>query len=129
MTYLVEITGVIQGSPAYRAGICKGEFLVSMNQHKVRDVLDYMYYAAETDVHLIIENQGQQREIRIRKDEYDDLGLEFASFLMDNKQSCKINACSASLTRCLPECVKRFILKMMMPVCRFCRGIMSRSRI
>ena len=92
MNNLVEITGVIQGSPAYRAGIRRGEFLVSMNQHKVRDVLDYMYYAAETDVHLIIEHQGEQREIRIRKDEYDDLGLEFASFLMDNKQSCK-NKC------------------------------------
>lgn len=89
---LVEITGVIPDSPAYRAGIRKGEFLISMNGHKVRDVLDYMYYAAETKVHLIIQNQGEEREIKIQKDEYDDLGLEFASFLMDKKQSCQ-NKC------------------------------------
>ncbi len=63
-----------------------------MNQHKIRDVLDYMYYAAETKVTLIIHNPGGEREIFIQKDEYDDLGLEFASFLMDHKQSCK-NKC------------------------------------
>ena len=63
-----------------------------MNGHKIRDVLDYMYYAAEAEVHLIIKNQNQEREVRIRKGEYDDLGLEFESFLMDKKQSCK-NKC------------------------------------
>lgn len=92
MICLVEITGVIRMSPAYRAGIRKGEYLLSMNGHKIRDVLDYMYYAAETEVKLIVEKQGVQREIMIRKDEYDDLGLEFASFLMDKKQSCR-NKC------------------------------------
>ena len=83
---------MIQNSPAWKAGIRAGEFLVSMNQHKVRDVLDYMYYAAETEINLRIRNQEQEREIVIQKDEYDDLGLEFASFLMDKKQSCQ-NKC------------------------------------
>ena len=83
---------MITDSPADRAGIRAGESLISINQHSVRDVLDYMFYAAETEIALVIENQGIQREIKIRKDEYDDLGLEFASFLMDKKQSCK-NKC------------------------------------
>ncbi len=69
-----------------------GEQLVSVNGHKVRDVLDYMFYAAETRITLVIENDGTEREIHIRKDEYDDLGLEFESFLMDKKQSCR-NKC------------------------------------
>lgn len=89
---MAEITSVIQGSPADKAGIQAGEILISINQHKVRDVLDYMYYASETEILLVIENQGIQREVSISKDEYDDLGLEFASFLMDKKQSCR-NKC------------------------------------
>ena len=67
MRILVEITGVIPGSPADRAGIKTGDFLISMNQHKIRDVLDYMYYAAETDVCLIVQTQEMQREIKIQK--------------------------------------------------------------
>ena len=90
--FLAEITGVIKNSLADKAGIQVGELLISINQHTIHDVLDYMYYASETEVLLIIENQGMQREVKISKDEYDDLGLEFASFLMDKKQSCR-NKC------------------------------------
>ena len=90
---LTEITGVIRNSPAEKAGIRIGEFLISMNQHPIRDVLDYMFYASETEISLVIQDLEQnQREIHIQKDEYDDIGLEFASFLMDQKQSCR-NKC------------------------------------
>ena len=89
---MVEITGVIPHSPAAKAGIRTGGQLLTINGHPVRDVLDYMFYAAETDLTLLVEEDGTQREVRIRKDEYDDIGLEFASFLMDKKQSCR-NKC------------------------------------
>lgn len=89
---MVPITGVIPHSPAARGGIVPGEQVVSINGHKVRDVLDYMFYAAETHIVLCIDSGGKQREIVIEKDEYDDLGLEFGSFLMDQKQSCR-NKC------------------------------------
>ena len=86
---MVEITGVVKYSPAYRAKVQIGDKLISMNGHKIRDVLDYMYYAAESEICLELEQKGK---IIIRKGEYDDLGLEFASFLMDGKQSCQ-NKC------------------------------------
>lgn len=89
---MVPITSVIPQSPADKAGVKAGEQLVSVNGHRVRDVLDYMFYAAETEITLVIEKDGSEREIHIRKDEYDDLGLEFESFLMDKKQSCR-NKC------------------------------------
>ena len=89
---LVSITGVIPQSPADKAGITAGERLVSISGHPVRDVLDYMFYAAETEVTLVLDRDGVQREVVIHKDEYDDLGLEFESFLMDKKQSCS-NKC------------------------------------
>ncbi len=89
---MVKITGIIKNSPADRAGIACGDILVSMNGHEVRDVLDYLFYAAETSLRLVIEHEGVQRLVGIRKDEYDDLGLEFASYLMDEKQRCR-NQC------------------------------------
>lgn len=89
---MVAITGVIPDSPAFRAGVAPGEQLVSINGHAVRDVLDYMFYASEAEITLVTETDGGRREIFIRKGEYDDLGLEFASYLMDEKRSCR-NKC------------------------------------
>ena len=84
----VLITSIIENSPAYRAGIKSGDMLHSLNGHEVHDVLDYMYYAAEINVCVEFSRDGKIMTADIVKSEYDDLGLEFESFLMDNKQSC-----------------------------------------
>lgn len=89
---MVKINGVIPGSPADRCGVQKDDLLVKINGSSIADVLDYMYYAADTDVRLDIERSGRAMSIDVSKDEYDDLGLEFDTFLMDCKQSCS-NRC------------------------------------
>ena len=47
-----------------------------------------MYYAAENNVVLELERDGSELVMTAEKDEYDDLGLEFDTFLMDSKRSC-----------------------------------------
>jgi len=89
---MVKINSVMHGSPAYRHGIKEGDILLNINGHPIRDVLDYMYYAADTNVKLELEREGAVLKFDIIKDEYDDLGLEFETFLMDQKQSCS-NKC------------------------------------
>ena len=88
---MVKINSVTEGSPAARSGVREGDLLACINGHKVKDVLDYMYYAAETEVVLDIVRHGEELTFRIEKDEYDDLGLEFETFLMDSKQRCSNN--------------------------------------
>ena len=89
---MVKINSVMHGSPSDRHGVKKDDILVKINGHGIKDVLDYMYYAADTEIELEIERDGVPLTIKISKDEYDDLGLEFETFLMDNKQSCS-NKC------------------------------------
>lgn len=89
---MVRINSIVPGSPADKAGVRAGDMLSSVNCHSVRDVLDYMYYAAETSVELEVVRDGETLDFHIEKDEYDDLGLEFDTFLMDKKQSCS-NKC------------------------------------
>ena len=89
---MVKISGVVSGSPAERAGVIPCDCLVSINNHPVRDVLDYMFYAAEENVALEILRDGKPVAFTLKKGEYDDIGLEFDTFLMDSKQSCR-NKC------------------------------------
>ncbi len=88
----VKITGIAGHSPASRGRIKSGDTLISVNGHEINDVLDYMFYSAEDKVKLVLERSGKEYERIIYKSEFDDLGLEFESFLMDKKQSCS-NKC------------------------------------
>ena len=84
----VEIKSVVKNSPVSRYDIKAGDILVSVNGHEISDVLDYMYYSAEIHTDLTIRRNGNNNTFSITKSEYDDLGLEFETFLMDKKQSC-----------------------------------------
>lgn len=89
----VRITSVEPGSPARRARIHKGDTLISINGNAITDVLDYRFYM--TDEHLEILLCDQEKKLRtvvVEKDEYDDLGLEFETYLIDRQMGCK-NAC------------------------------------
>ena len=87
-----EVTGIMKHSPAFRAGLKKGDILISVNGHEINDVLDYMFYCAEDRLVLVYERKGERLEQVVIKSEFDDLGLEFQSFLMDNKRTCS-NKC------------------------------------
>ncbi len=90
---MVPITGVEQGSHADRLGIRAGERLVAIDSHPIRDVLDYRFFLTEERITLLVESQeGARREVVIEKERYDDIGLEFETFLMDRKARCS-NKC------------------------------------
>ena len=67
-------------SPAERAGIHPGEKLISINGHTVEDVLDYRFYGYDRDPALVLEGRnGGRRSVRVRKEDAEELGLNFKS--------------------------------------------------
>lgn len=89
---MVTIMSVIPGSAAEKCGILPGDILVKINDNPINDVLDYMYYAAESSLNLKLQRNTDIIDVDVFKNEYDDLGLEFETFLIDCKQSCR-NKC------------------------------------
>jgi len=85
---VVKITEITPGSPAAAAGIRAGDFLVSINRHKIRDLLDYGFYLTDSRVELECQRDGEGYRVVINKGEYDDIGLGFETPLMDKKRSC-----------------------------------------
>ncbi len=89
---MVEITGVLPHSRAARAGIRAGDILLEINSHAINDVLDYRFRLAEDVVVLKLHRGPELLDVKIKKDTYDDIGLEFGTPLMDKKHRCE-NGC------------------------------------
>lgn len=89
---MVEIVEVYSHSRAEKAGILPNDVLLSINGNKITDVLDYRFYLADTNITLEVQRGDSVLSFEIEKGEYDDIGLEFATPLMDKKQHCK-NKC------------------------------------
>ena len=89
---MVKITSVNKNSRAEKAGIVAGDVLVSINGNEINDVLDYRFYLTEKSVEFTLRRSEKSYSVKIKKGEYDDVGLEFETPLMDKKHSCK-NGC------------------------------------
>ena len=98
-----EIFGVQPGSLAERAGMEKGDILISMNGHSISDVLDYRFYETNTHLSVVFEkSDGRQIEEKIVKSQYGRLGIEFETYLMDKQRSC-YNKCVFCFIDQLPK--------------------------
>ena len=89
---MVKITDVLPRSRAERAGIMTGDILLSVNSHPINDVLDYRFYLTERSVEIKVSRDGEEKTFTIVKSEYDDIGLDFGTPLMDKKHKCE-NKC------------------------------------
>ncbi len=99
----VIVKSVEKGSPSYKAGIKEGDVLLSINENEIMDVLDYRFYQNESRLVLrFINKKGKIKAKKIKKGEYDELGLCFDTYLMDKKQTCR-NKCIFCFIDQLPK--------------------------
>ena len=78
MTHEHIIRSVEEDGIGWEMGIEPGDKLLSINGHEIEDIFDYRYYIEEEELLVLIEKpDGEQWELEIEKDEYEDLGLEF----------------------------------------------------
>ncbi len=89
---MVTVCSVEKGSIAHKAGILKGDVIISISGNEINDVLDYRFYLTEGHITLLIHRGAELFEVDINKGVYDDIGLEFATYLMDEKRTCR-NKC------------------------------------
>ena len=99
---MVTVTDVFPRSRAARAGIEKNDILVSINGKEINDVLDYRFYLADKKITLSLKRGDECFETVIFKREYDDIGLDFETPLMDKKHSCE-NKCIFCFIDQLPK--------------------------
>lgn len=97
-----QIVRVQPGSPAEKFHLRVGDVLCSVEGHAIHDCLDYQFYSTGKTLHLEVERQGKRFKMLLRKREYEDMGVEFATYLMDNPRACH-NKCIFCFIDQLPK--------------------------
>ena len=98
----ILIDSVTPHTPAAKAGIRAGDRLVAVNGNLIHDVLDYRFYMIDTALTVEVERDSKPLTFHIKKEEYDELGLEFTDYLMDRQHHCA-NKCVFCFVDQLPR--------------------------
>lgn len=100
------ITGIVKNSIAEECEIEKGDFLISINNEEIFDVLDYDFLIKDENIVLLSEKKnGELEEIEIEKDFDEDLGLVFEEELMDKPRLCR-NKCMFCFMDQIPDSMR-----------------------
>ena len=97
------ITKVVSEGIAEEVGIEVNDVLLSINDNKINDIIDYKFLSADEEIVLEIEKpSGEIWEIEIEKEYGEDLGIEFGGGIMDKAKSCS-NKCIFCFIDQLPK--------------------------
>ncbi len=93
-----KVNRVLPGSPAHKNGIMPGDEIVSINGRVVHDYLDYMFLSAGEKLNIELKD----RNIIVKNDDFEPLGIEFETLLIDEPRSCH-NKCIFCFIDQLPK--------------------------
>lgn len=103
----VTVSSVESGGLAHRHGIECGDKIIAINGNEINDILDYRFYETDRKLRILLEKCGGIRlEVTVRKGQYDSLGVECGTYLMDKQRSCR-NKCVFCFIDQLPRGMRK----------------------
>ena len=103
----VTVSSTQNGGLAQKHGVEAGDKIISINGNEINDILDYRFYETDRRLNILLEkSDGGRREITVRKGQYDSLGVECGTYLMDRQRSCR-NKCVFCFIDQLPKGMRK----------------------
>ncbi len=110
------IAEVHSGSIAAELGLRKGDVLLSINGHVLRDVIDYRFYGADEELELVavspvgpnyrVERDGERIVYQVERGYDQELGIEFTEPTFDGLRRCS-NRCEFCFLKGMPRGMRR----------------------
>lgn len=105
-----KIKSIVAGSIAEEMQIEAGDYLVSVNDEDIKDILDYKFQIFDEFITVVIEKaNGEEWELEIEKEENEDLGIVFPEQLIEKPRSCA-NKCIFCFMDQLPDKVRKTLV-------------------
>ncbi len=101
----VTVSYVHEGSLAEEAGLKVGDIIYTVNDHEIRDTVDFFFHSAEEEVEIVYSREeGEKQEVYLEKETPEDfLGLEVEQF---TTQNCGCN-CVFCFVHQLPDNMRK----------------------
>jgi putative radical SAM enzyme (TIGR03279 family) len=99
----IHVDNVQKGGLAEQAGLLPGDTLVSINAHKLRDVIDFIYFSADEKLTIGIKRDGKNLTLTVDRGEGDEFGIDFRPFRV---MTCK-NNCIFCFVKQLPKGLRK----------------------
>jgi len=97
--YGIYVSNIRSGSIAEKSGILPGDILLSVNSHKLRDPIDFMFYSADEMLDIVVKRNGRKTNVTVSRDNNMDFGIDFRPFKV---KTCK-NNCIFCFVKQLPK--------------------------
>lgn len=98
-----EIERVVPDSLAHSAGIAAGDHIISINGHRVNDIIDFMFYDSEGELNITIRRKNERSSFKFSLNEGQDTGIEIKPFKV---KTCS-NRCIFCFVNQLPKGLRR----------------------
>lgn len=99
----IKIDNVHPGSLAEKSGLLPGDILVSINSHKLRDPIDFIFYSTDDNLEIEVKRGGKNINIHIVRKDSKEFGIEFKPFKV---MTCK-NNCIFCFVKQLPKGLRK----------------------
>ncbi len=101
--HCVEIESVLPDSPAEKAGLAKGDLITSINSHRLRDAIDFMFFKSSPKLSVEFCHNGARNKVHIKTEEGEDLGIRLRPFKV---KTCR-NNCIFCFVKQLPKGLRK----------------------
>lgn len=100
------VASIAPGSIAEELGLEPGDRIISINGHRLRDLIDYRFYGAEEELEILVRRGDEEAVFEVERDYGTDLGIEFTDVVFDGIREC-VNNCTFCFIKGMPRAMRR----------------------
>jgi putative radical SAM enzyme (TIGR03279 family) len=99
----IKIDNIYPGSLAEKSSFLPGDILLSINSHKLRDPIDFIFFGTDDSLDIEVKRGGKKMNIHVDRKESEEFGVDFRPFKV---MTCK-NNCIFCFVKQLPKGLRK----------------------